>query len=187
MISMFLLLANLVYAQQAPITPLSTTSGIVVLLDTEVGVDSDHIISDIKKASKPVYLLIDSPGGSILDGARIINAIQNSIQPVYTICIGWCASMAAIILEYGSQRYAIDRSIIMFHPASIGGMKGEELEKAASELVFMSAYYQKMNKQIAKRCRIDYLLFQVMLHREIWLDAEDAYKRNFIDAVVKLD
>lgn len=79
-------------------------------------------ITSLAAKGKPIYLLINSPGGSVMDGALIISAIEASKAPVYTICTQLCASMAALIHQYGHTRYMVDRSILMFHPAAGGLM-----------------------------------------------------------------
>ena len=82
-----------------------------------------RLITETAKKGSPIYLLIDSPGGSVITGASVVSAIEAAQVPVYTVCLQLCASMAAIIHQYGSQRLMVDRSFLMFHNAR-GGFEG---------------------------------------------------------------
>ena len=48
---------------------------------------------------EPIYLYINSPGGSVHSGEVLINVMRHIKAPVYTICVGMAASMAAVILS----------------------------------------------------------------------------------------
>src|SRR5258706_433270 len=65
-------------------------------------------ILTLGKDAKPMTLVINSPGGSVIDGAEIISAIEAAKGPVNTLCVQICASMAAMIHQYGAQRLMLD-------------------------------------------------------------------------------
>lgn len=130
---------------------------------------------------EPIFLEITSPGGSVLTGGQIVAAIESSKAPVYTICNVLCASMAAMIFEYGSQRYIGDRSFVMFHPAS-GGADGE-LDKMVSRLTSMQRYIGKMEAHIAKRAGLTFEQYKAKAGVEAWIDGEDAVNSGFADKI----
>lgn len=72
------------------------------------------------KSTKPILLFIDSPGGGVLSGQTIINAMHASARPVVAICISFCASMGAIIFENGARRIMAPNSVLMLHEMSAG-------------------------------------------------------------------
>jgi ATP-dependent Clp protease protease subunit len=172
---------------------LDLNKGNVVLLVDEVNTDTVNVaIERIRNFNnefpgKPIYLLLDSPGGSVLDGARLISTMQASKSPVNTVCLQICASMAAMILEYGKERYAVDRSIVMFHPASISGMISSELDKVVSRYQFLQRYVDKMDRYVAARSGSTYESFKARSNRELWIDAEDALANNLIDKIVRVE
>jgi ATP-dependent Clp protease, protease subunit len=171
---------------------LDISKGNVVLLFDEVTTETvNAAIESIRKfnqtSTKPIYLLLDSPGGSVIDGARLISTIQASKLPVNTVCLQICASMAAMILEYGNERYAVDRSIIMFHPASIQAMVAGELDKVVSRFQFLQRYVNKMDRHVARRSKMTYEAFKAKSNQELWIDAEDALADNLIDKVVRVE
>lgn len=170
---------------------LNLTSANTVLLLGEVGASSMAISQELQqkaKKNKVVYLLIDSPGGSVLEGMTIVTAVQNSKTPIYTVCISACASMAAIIFEFGKERFMVDRSILMFHEASLGGLSGQ-INQVKTRLAFFDSMINKLDYEIAVRVGIDPRVFMNALPSEVWMDSEDAVKTNFADklASVTLD
>lgn len=159
----------------------------VLRLNGEVGVNIDNLIVQLNKLNKDkkvkeIYVLIDSPGGSVLDGARFVSAIEASSKPVYTVCTAMCASMAAIIHQYGSKRFMLDRSLLMFHDAA-GALQGP-LPQMRSRLNFFDRLTTKMDAYIAKRAGVDLTEFMNSLHSEVWIDAEDSTTKHFNDEIV---
>ena len=67
--------------------------------------------------SKPIYLYINSPGGSVTAGLAIYDTIQYVKSDVVTICVGLAASMGAFLLGAGTKgkRLALPHSRIMIH------------------------------------------------------------------------
>lgn len=156
---------------QGPVTEESTSS----------------IIEQIKEKQNQssIYLLIDSPGGSVIDGALLISAMEASKVPVYTVCLKLCASMAFMIHQYGAKRYMIDRSILMAHPASGGGRMGQ-LENQASLLNTIRRYIDKLNNKVAKRLNMSDEEFRNHYAYELWIDAEDSTQKGLNDGIVSL-
>lgn len=159
----------------------------VVFLEGYIGPNSLAVarnILELSKKHKPVYLLINSPGGSVLDGAQIVSAIESSKEPVYTVCLQICASMAAIIHQYGTKRFSVDRSILMFHDAS-GGLQGS-MPQMKSRLKLLDNYVTKMDANVAMRTGQSLDSFLSKVSNEIWLDAEDAMAQKYSDGLVSV-
>ena len=57
---------------------------------------------DSEDSSKPIYLYINSPGGSVTAGLAIYDTIQY-VDEVVTICVGLAASMGAFLLAAGTK------------------------------------------------------------------------------------
>lgn len=133
-------------------------------------------------SSEPIYLMIDSPGGSVFDGYKMLSAMESSRAPIYTVCMSLCASMAAIIHQYGTQRYMFDRATLMFHDAA-GGFQGE-MKKMQTRLNYINRALEKVDRKIASKIGISYEKYMSLHQNELWIDAEDATKMHFADAVV---
>lgn len=162
----------------------------VIYLDEEVTFASSNRVSNqikemASKSSEPIYLLIDSPGGSVLDGTLIINEIEASSAPVYTVCTQLCASMAAMIHSYGAKRYAVDRAMLMFHPAS-GGSEGQ-VPNMLSQLTTLTRYTDKLVANVVARSRVSKEEYNTLVAYEMWVDSEDSYTKGLVDGIVSLD
>lgn len=158
-----------------------------VILTGAIGEQSISVAQEITSKSKrgPIFLLINSPGGSVLDGVQIVSAVQAATHPVYTVCLQICASMASIIFEMGTKRLMVDRSVLMFHEAA-GGLQGP-FNQMKTRLNFFNRFVNKMDYEIATRIGLDPDVFRSQLANEIWLDAEDSIKQNYADKLVNVN
>ena len=166
---------------------LSEENATLILLYGPIMLNGNHIAELIKAASKdkkPIYLLIDSPGGSVISGGAIVSAIEASTVPVYTVCLQICASMAAMIHQYGTKRYMVDRSILMFHNAS-GGFQGS-LPQVASLFNTMNRFVNKMFLHAARRSNQSLKDFIVKIEHELWIDAEDSLAQQYSDETISI-
>lgn len=157
----------------------------VVVLNDEVAENAYAIASAITQKTekgKAVYLLINSPGGSVLQGALITSAMEAAKGPVNTVCMQLCASMAAIIHQYGTNRYVLDRSILMFHDAA-GGMQGY-FPHMRSEFDAIDRYVNKFDSYIAQRNGLSYENWMNTVHKNLWIDGEDAVNNKFAEGLV---
>lgn len=161
----------------------------VIYLTTEV---DERILEQAKRLTSlsqdsldPIYVIINSPGGSVLDGGIFIGAIKASKAPVYTICTQICASMGAMIHQYGTKRLMVHNSTLMFHPAS-GGLQGT-LEQMNSRLTYISRFVNKMGANTAARSGLTLEQYQALVVSEFWVEADDALARHFADDIVDLN
>ncbi len=70
-----------------------------------------------KKA--PIFIVIDrSPGGSVMSGYQILQAMESSQAPVYVVVKGYAASMAAIITTMAKRSYVYPSTVVLHHQAS---------------------------------------------------------------------
>lgn len=65
----------------------------------------------------PIYIYINSPGGSVSAGLSIIDNMRLCKSPIYTINFGLAASMGAVIFACGTKghRYVLPHSEVMIH------------------------------------------------------------------------
>lgn len=164
----------------------------LTFLTSEVSQTSvDLVINDINKFNlqsnkKPIFLLLDSPGGSVLDGERLITTMEASKRPVVSINLGLCASMCFMILEHSSKRLSVDRAILMAHGASVGVMYQGKLDELVSRYTFLKRKVDKMDKYIAKRAGMTYQEFKAKSQEEYWTDARDALNQHLLDEIVSV-
>lgn len=76
------------------------------------------------ESSDPIYVVINSPGGSVFAGLQFISALdQVRSQGVEVRCVvpGMAASMAFQILIHCDKRYALRYSLLLWHPVRVAG------------------------------------------------------------------
>lgn len=173
--------------QRGSIKTVDLTDEKVVHITGPIGRNTANVSDAIKLAAKsgdPIWVLIDSPGGSVIAGAQIISAIESSGVEVNTVCLSLCASMGAIIHQHGTKRYMVDRSFLMFHEAS-GGVAGT-MPQMLSQLKSMNRYINKMIAKIATRAGMSFQDLNSKLAAELWVDAEDSLASHFSDGTINV-
>lgn len=132
----------------------------------------------------PILMYINSPGGSVSAGLAIYDIMNYITCEVSTICMGICASMAAVILSAGEKgkRSALSNSEIMIHQP-LGGMQGQakDMEIAAQHMIQIKhRLYQILCKHtgqtedvILKDCDRDY-----------YMSAIEAQNYGIIDTII---
>ena len=94
------------------------------VVDGSVLTQADLIYTLSKESSAPIYILINSPGGSVYVGLQFINAMEVAKERgVRFICAvpGIAMSMAFQFLLYCDERYALPHALLLWHPVRISG------------------------------------------------------------------
>ncbi|MBV8749696.1 MAG: ATP-dependent Clp protease proteolytic subunit, partial [Candidatus Eremiobacteraeota bacterium] len=88
---------------------------------------------------KDIDMYINSPGGSVTAGLAMYDTMQLIKPDVATICAGFAASAASVLLTGGAagKRMALPYSKILIHQPGIGQIGGQatEIEIHARELI----------------------------------------------------
>lgn len=142
-------------------------------------------LQELDQTQGEIYVLLSSPGGSVFAGESFITAMQSARNRVNTVCVDFCASMAAIIHQHGTKRYAYDRATLMFHDAS-GGAQGQ-MNEMVNLLSYINRKLEKTNRYIASRSKLSYEQFkQMATFQDLWIDAEDAQAHGLVDDLIKV-
>lgn len=135
-------------------------------------------------AEKDISLYINSPGGSVTAGLAILDTMNYIKCDVSTICLGCCASMAAVLLSAGAQgkRYALPNSMVLIHQPS-GGAQGQQTE---IEIVadFMKKTRQQLNEILANTTGKDIAEIQRDTERDYYMSALEAKQYGLVDNVI---
>jgi ATP-dependent Clp protease, protease subunit len=88
-------------------------------------VTAQLLFLEAEDPKKPLYMYINSPGGSVTAGMAMFDTMQYIGPQVHTICMGQAASMGSLLLAGGEAgfRYSLPNSRIMLHQPS-GGAQG---------------------------------------------------------------
>jgi ATP-dependent Clp protease protease subunit len=135
---------------------------------------------------KEIQLYINSPGGSISAGMAIYDTMKFIKCPVSTICIGMCASMAAVLLASGEKgrRIALPHSKIMIHQPLINGHFQDQTTNLEIEAAEMERIRKMLNEILADATGKDISSIEADTDRNNYMDALSAKEYGLIDKVL---
>ena len=146
------------------------------------GIGAKEFIADLKAhKGQHIHLRINSPGGEIIEGSAIYNALTRHEGGLTVHIDALAASMASVIAMSGNPVYMADNALLMIHnPWTFAAGESDDLRKQADLLDTMKsnlvrAYKKKSGmeeKEIAK-----------LMDEETWLDAVEAVALGFVDAI----
>ena len=91
---------------------------------------------------KPIWLYVMSYGGDIDYMWMIIDAIETSVTPIYTVNLGVAASAASLIFLAGKKRFMTPRARMIIHEGSA------QLAGDAVKVMDQTESYRKQLKQM---------------------------------------
>ncbi len=135
--------------------------------------------------SKPIYLYINSPGGSVTAGLASFDTMQYVKSEVVTICVGLAASMGAFLLAAGTKgkRLALPHSRIMIHQP-LGGTsqrQASDIEIEAREILRIK---DMLNQSMADMTGQPLDKVAKDTDRDYFLSAAEAVEYGLIDRVI---
>lgn len=136
---------------------------------------------------KEISLYINSPGGSISAGMAIYDTMNYIKCPVSTICIGMCASMAAVLLACGEKgrRIALPHSKIMIHQPLINGHFQDQTTNLEIEAAEMERIRKMLNELLAGATGKDVSVIKKDTDRNNYMDAYTAMEYGLVDKVLE--
>lgn len=142
---------------------------------------------DSEDPGKPIYLYINSPGGSVTAGMAIYDTMQHIKSDVVTICVGLAASMGAFLLAAGTKgkRLALPHSRIMIHQP-LGGVQGRrqatDIEIEAKEILRIR---DQLNRIMAHHTGQPLEKIERDTDRDFFMSADQAKEYGLIDKVIE--
>ncbi|MEO0489098.1 MAG: ATP-dependent Clp protease proteolytic subunit [Cyanobacteria bacterium P01_A01_bin.123] len=143
---------------------------------------------DSDDSTKPIYLYINSPGGSVTAGMAIFDTMQYIKSEVVTICVGLAASMGAFLLAAGTKgkRVALPHSRIMIHQP-LGGTGRQRLQATdiAIEAKEILRVKRELNEMLSERTGKTIEQIEKDTDRDYFMSAEEAAEYGLIDRVIE--
>ena len=135
---------------------------------------------------KPIFIYINSLGGSVSDGFVIIDAVVASKTPVYTVNIGTSYSMGFLIFLSGTKRYATINSTFLCHEGSSSVY--DTMSKAKDRMEFENNQMEKhIMDYVLSRTHISESLYQEQYRKEWYMYPEEAKKLGVVTDIVGID
>jgi ATP-dependent Clp protease protease subunit len=162
----------------------------IVFLGTEINDDVANIVIaqllylESEDPDKEIMLYVNSPGGVISSGLAIYDTMQYVRCPISTLCLGFAASMASVLLCAGTtgRRFALPNARVMIHQP-LGGARGQatDIEIQAREIGrlrhLLNEIYNKHTGQPIDKIKAD-------TERDNYMSAQDAKAYGLIDEVL---
>lgn len=163
----------------------------IIWLGSEVAEDNANqicaqmMLLAAQDPEKPIFLYINSPGGSVTAGMAIYDTMQYIQPEVVTVALGMAASMGQLLLTAGTpgKRYATPHARILMHQPS-GGVGG-----TASDIRINANLILQMKQELAginaQRTGKSVEKIREDSERDHWFTAQEALEYGFIDHVIE--
>ncbi len=162
----------------------------IVFLDGEINDQVANIVVaqllflEAENPDKDIHLYINSPGGVVTAGLAIYDTMQYIKPDVSTICIGSCASMAAVLLTAGAKgkRYVLPHANVMIHQP-LGGVRGQatDIEIHAKEILRLR---EELNHILASHSGQSIETIQEDTERDNFMTAKAALEYGLVDKIL---
>ena len=119
----------------------------------------------------PIKLYITSPGGDVYAGFELVDVIENSKTPVYTVNLGYQFSMGFLLGLCGHKRYATRHAKFLLHDGIHGTINSTA----------------KVRDDILTHTKIDPEQYDSKLRVEWYMFAEEAKELGVVDYIVGID
>ena len=134
-------------------------------------------------SKEPISIYISSPGGSVLSGMAIIDTLEIIESKIKTIAIGLCASMAALILMNGDERYATKHSEIMIHDIFSEAPLGKEIDIKRS-LKKMTKHRKTIIELFKQKTNQNEKQIEEAISYDHYMSSEEAKEFGIIDKII---
>lgn len=140
---------------------------------------------EAENPEKDISLYINSPGGSITAGFAIYDTMKYVKPDIATICIGQCASFAAVLLAAGTKgkRYALPNSRVLIHQPWLQGLGGQasDIDIHAKDILRMR---HRLNEILADHTGQTLEKIERDTDRDYILEAKAAQEYGLVDQVI---
>ena len=145
-----------------------------------------------------IEIVFFSPGGSVIDGMALFDFIQELRRKghkVTTVCTGYAASMAGILLQAGDVRSMSKESYILIHEVAFGaaGKIGEVedevtfakkiQDRVVSIFAIRSLEAHQKNPEVCPKPLTAAQIRNRWRRKDWWLSSDEALKYGLVDEV----
>ena len=131
---------------------------------------------------KPIKLFVFSHGGMDTCAWYLVDAIESSVTPVWTINAGKAMSNGLTVLLAGHKRFTYPHAVAMYHSGSAGleGTK-EQLESAQRYIKNQDKIYEKW---FLEKTNISTKLFGTKKKTDWYLTAQEMKELGIVDCII---
>jgi len=130
-----------------------------------------------------IFLIINSPGGSVYDGRSIITTIRSIKSPVICVIDSEAYSMAAVIAAHCNKLYIHKSASIMYHEASFSFSGTESIVK--SRVDFLLKYLEDFHRETSETLNLSLNEFKTKMIKEWWMNTNQSVMAGVADVVIE--
>ncbi len=148
------------------------------------GVTAKDFVAEINKHKKAdeIVMMIDSPGGNVLEGLTIYNALASHGAKITAHVQGLAGSIASVILQAADTRIIADNSFVMIHePHGFGSGTAGDLRNLAD--VLEKTRDSILNSYVKRAGEIQRDTLSNHMEAETWYNASEALEIGLVDEV----
>lgn len=134
---------------------------------------------------QPIYLYLDTPGGSISAGEDLILLCKSLKREVKTVT-SFAASMGFVMAQNLGERLVLPGGILMSHRAKIG-LEGQIPGEFNTRSDFFMKLITEEEKLTAARLDMDLKEYRELIHDEYWTYGANAVSEGAADKVVNVE
>lgn len=135
--------------------------------------------SNIKMIPDPIYLHINSYGGSVFSAFAAVDFITQSKIPVYTIIEGATASAGTIMSIVGKKRYIRPNASMLIHQLS--SWFGGKMTEIEDEYKNLKQMMETIKSLYTKYTKIDGDELNDFLKHDLWWKPDKCLKHGLVD------
>lgn len=140
----------------------------------------DKDLADIER--KPIYLMFNSPGGSLDAQAAICSMIELSQTPVIGVAVGMVASAASLIYLSCYCRLALKSSYLILHKGS-AALTGD-FDNIMNSIDDYKKEVQKMVNHIVSHSNYSAEEVEEKISKDWYVRMDEAVERGLVDEII---
>jgi ATP-dependent Clp protease protease subunit len=142
-------------------------------------------IMERKEATKPVTVLVNSPGGSADAGFAMYDLLRWTSVPIRTVANGLVASAAVLVFLAAPKgsRLCLPNSRFMLHqPSTIARGQVTDIDIAARQIIALKRRYNGIVSEVTGK-PIEQV--ESDADRDFWLSAKEAKEYGLVDRIIE--
>lgn len=132
---------------------------------------------------KPIWMYIFNYGGSSDAEQSLIDVMDASITPIYTVNLGVCLSAAAEIFTAGKKRFMLPNARTMYHQGFVATQG--DVQKVNNQMADYNRQLEKTKRFLLERTKIPPELYEQHKYDDWWLDADECIRYGVCDHIIR--
>lgn len=134
----------------------------------------------------PIWLFMQTVGGSSIYGFNVVDAIISSQTPVYAVCFALCASMGFHIFISAKKRFAFKHSVLLIHDGELS--VNNSTSKAKDTMKFFDQLEERTKEHVIQHTSISSEKYDEIYEKEYYMYADAEGKElGCVDYIINED